>query len=251
MEEWWRDPRCHFGELKIDSPFLSQRDSIQPAIDFICTELALPEHARILDLCCGPGRYAVDLAHRGFEVLGMDINEQYIALARNVAERENVSAEFLTGDVRETAFEDHFDAIINVGTSFGFFDERDNRRVLDGVGKALKPDGVFLLEMGNRDYYLKYFGGTDWHRSGDGRVVILRREFDYVRSRINTHFETLGTGEAEEWSHSWRAYSLAETVAMLKPAGLVFARVFGDWRRSAYSVDTPRMVLVSKKEGAA
>jgi 2-polyprenyl-3-methyl-5-hydroxy-6-metoxy-1,4-benzoquinol methylase len=97
MEEWWRDPRCHFGELTADSPLLSQREQIQPAIKFICTELPLHPHARTLDLCCGPGRYAVELAHKGFNVVGIDLNEDYIALAREIAAREQVGVEFLAG----------------------------------------------------------------------------------------------------------------------------------------------------------
>jgi SAM-dependent methyltransferase len=248
MAEWWRDARCHWGELQTDSPFLTQRADLQPAIEFICTELAPPTHVRILDLGCGPGRHAVELAHKGFEVVGLDLNERYVALARDLAERENVSAEFLIGDMREISFESHFDAIINVGTSFGFFDEIDDQRVLAGVAKALKPDGVFLLEMSNRDWCLKYFVGRDWHRRKDGRVVTLQREFDYLRSCIHTYFERLGPGEAEKWSSSWRAYTLAEMVAMFKSAGLALSCVFGDWMRSEYSVDTPRMVLVSRKE---
>ena len=127
-KEWWLDPRCHFGELTIDSPRLHQRDNIQPAIEFICTELVLPTKARILDLCCGPGRYAVELAHRGYDVVGLDINEQYLALARQLAEREGVLATFLTGDMREIPFESHFDAIINVHTSFGYFDSEGENR---------------------------------------------------------------------------------------------------------------------------
>jgi len=226
----------------------SQREDIQSAIEMICTELALPVRARILDLCCGPGRYAVELAHRGYAVVGLDLNEQYVALARDVAEREKVSADFLVGDMREIPFSSQFEAIINVGTSFGFFDEIDDQRVLAGVVKALKPDGVFLLEMSNRDWCLKYFVGRDWHRRKDGRVVTLRREFDYLRSRINTHFERLGPGEAEKWSSSWRAYTLAEMVAMFESAGLALSCVLGDWMRSEYSVDAPRMVLVSRKE---
>jgi SAM-dependent methyltransferase len=249
MEEWWRDPRSHFGELSADSPLLSQRADLQPAIEFICTDLALPAHARILDLGCGPGRYVVELAHEGFEVVGLDLHEPYLALARELAEREKVRAEFLAGDMREIPFDHHFDAVINVGTSFGLFDEADNRRVIEQVARALKPDGAFLLEMANRDYYLKHFTDRDWHRRADGRLVILRREFDYVRSRTDTYFEKLSPGEPENWSSSWRAYTLAEMVALLKSAGLVLTGAFGDWKQSKYSVDTPRMVLVSKKEG--
>ena len=60
-------------------------------------------------------------------------------------------ATFLTGDMREIPFKSHFDAIINVGTSFGFFEsEGEDRRVIEAVAKSLKPEGMFLLEMGNR-----------------------------------------------------------------------------------------------------
>lgn len=251
-QEWWRDPRCHFGVLKGDAPSLAQREHIQPAIEFICAELALPTGARILDLCCGPGRYVIELAHRGFAVVGIDLNEEYVALGRRVAEREGVSVELLTSDMREIPFVNHFDAIINIGTSFGFFDDEvDNRRVIEAVAEALKPGGIFVLEMGNRDYYLKNFVAKDWRKLEDGRVIIIQRDFDYVRGRINTTFEIPGSeGAKEEWSHSWRAYTLVEVVAMLKQAGLTLSHVLGDWKRSKYSVDCPRMVALSRKEKA-
>jgi SAM-dependent methyltransferase len=251
-QEWWRDPRHHFGELTIDSPLLLQRDDIQPAVEFISTDLALPTHARILDLCCGPGRYAVELAHRGYDVVCLDINEQYIALARQLAAREGVQATFLTGDMREIPFESHFDAILNVGTSFGFFDrEVENRRVIKAVAKALRSKGVFLLEMANRDYYLKNFTAKDWRRLENGRVLIIQREFDYVQSRIDAVFEMVGAEGVERWSHSWRAYTLFEVVGMLKQAGLALSRVYGGWKQSPYGVDSPRMLTTSERRGAA
>ena len=249
-KDWWRDPRCHFDALQEDSPLLTQREDIQPAIQFICTELSVPTGARILDLCCGPGRYAIELARKGFVVVGIDLNREYIALASRVAEKEEVAVEFLTGDMREIPFVNNFDAVINVGTSFGFFeDEVDNQRVIEAVAKALKPGGVFLLEMGNRDYCLKNFEAKDWRKLDDSRTIIIQREFDYIRGRINTIFEIpCDGGTKEEWSHSWRAYTLVEVVTMLNRSGLSLSRVFGDWKRGKYSVDSKRMVVISNKE---
>jgi len=153
--------------------------------------------------------------------------------------------------MREVPFESHFDAIINVGTSFGFFDsEVENRRVVKAVAKALKPKGVFLLEMGNRDYYLKNFKAKDWRRLENGRVIIIQREFDYVRSRMGVVFEMVGGEGTERWTHSWRAYTLVEAVAMLQQAGLALSCVYGGWERAQYSVDSPRMVIVSEQQGA-
>ena len=184
-EEWWRDPRCHFGQLTLDSPLLQQREDTRPAIEFIATALGLADGARILDLCCGPGRHAVELALRGYQIVGLDINPRYIALARQLAEQEGAQATFLTGDMRAIPFEGHFDAIINVGTSFGFFDsEAENARAIQSAARALKSQGVFLLETGNRDYYLKHFQARDWRRLEDGRVTIIQRDFDLEHSRI-------------------------------------------------------------------
>jgi SAM-dependent methyltransferase len=215
-QEWWRDPRSHFGELKAESPMLSQRKDIQPAVEFIYSQLGLLNGAALLDLCCGPGRYSVGLAHKGFEVVGLELNQQYVTLARQVAAGEQVATGFLAGDMRSIPFVNHFDAVINVGTSFGFFDrEAEDQQVIESVARSLKPGG--------------------------------QREFDYVRSRINSTFEVLADGDTEEkWSHSWRAYALVEIAAMLEQAGLILSHTFGNWNSGGYDVDSPRMIVVSK-----
>jgi SAM-dependent methyltransferase len=188
-QEWWRDPRSHFGELKAESSYLTRREDIQPAVKFIHSQLGLLTGAALLDLCCGPGKYAVELAHEGFEVVGLDLNQQYVAMARLVAAMERVAIGFLAGDMRCIPFVNHFDAVINVGTSFGFFDRQaEDQRVIESVARSLKPGGVFLLEMGNRDYYLKHFVAKDWRKLEGGGVIVIRREFDYVRSCINSTF---------------------------------------------------------------
>lgn len=172
-------------------PPLYEQD--QSAIEFISTELGLPAGGRILDLCCGPGRFAIPLASKGFTVVLIDINEDYIALAKRVVERKDVAIEFLVGDAREVPFVNHFDAVINVGTSLGFFDDEDNQRVLNNIAKALKHDGVFLLHMRNREYLLKHqhFGVKTCHKLKDGRIQINQELFDYVRGRSKFRAEIL------------------------------------------------------------
>jgi len=151
--------------------------------------------------------------------------------------------------MREIPFESHFDAIINVGTSFGFFEsEGEDRRVIEAVARALKSKGVFLLEMGNRDYYLKNFEAKNWRRLENDQAIVTQREFDYVSSRIDQVFELVGAERVKRWSLSWRAYTLAEVVEMLKQAGLAFSYVYGGWDRCQYSVDSPRMAIVSERK---
>jgi len=243
---WWLDPRCHFGGVELEDLLSDERKDLKPAIDFLCMDTGVKPRGAVLDLCCGPGRYSVELAKRGFAVVGIDISVAYIELARRLAEHEGVQVEFAVGDMREIPFRERFDLAINVGTSFGFFeDESDDLKVLAGVARSLEPDGVFVLEMGNRDFLLKSFVHKDWVRLADGTVRLLEREFDPARGRIDTRFEVVGTGES--WAHSWRAYTLAEVRTMLLSAGLEPFAVAGGWQSSAYGTDSPRMVVVSRK----
>jgi SAM-dependent methyltransferase len=252
VHEWWGDPRCHFGTLDDSSPVLSDRSDLQAAIEFILVQLGLDKGGKILDLCCGPGRYVVELAQRGLDVVGIDLNEDYVTLARRLAEQEGVAAELLVGDMREVPYVNCFDAVINVGTSFGFFEtEAEDQRAIESLAGALKPGGCFLLEMGNRDYYLKNFEATNSSENSDGSVTEIRRSFDYVRSRINATFRrSASRGPLETWSHSWRAYTLAEIAGLLAHGRLDVVSAFGGWRSEAYSVDTSRMIVISER-GAA
>ncbi len=249
MQEWWRDPRCHLGRLGDSSPLLTDRSDLQAAIRFIWERLELEKGARVLDLCCGPGRYAVDLSQRGLDVVGLDINEDYVALARRLAEREGAHAEFLVGDMREIPWVDRFDAVINVGSSFGFFaSEAEDQRVLEAVAGALGPGGRLLLEMGNREYLLKNFETHRSRENADGSITEVQRSFDFVRSRIDASFRRSAAGSPPEtWSHSWRAYTLAEIARLLSSAGLDLVHTFGDWEAEPYDVDASRMVVIARK----
>lgn len=249
MREWWRDRRCHFGRLDESSPFLADRSDLRPAIDFICAQLGLAKAARVLDLCCGPGRYVVELAQRGLDVVGLDIDEDYIALARRLAEKEHVPAELLVGDMREIPCVGPFDAVINVGSSFGFFEtEAEDQRVLESISRTLAPGGRLLLEMGNREYLLKNFETHGSREDADGSAIEIQRSFDFVRSRIDATFCRSAAGSPPEtWSHSWRAYTLAEIARLLSSGGLDLVRAFGGWNAEPYAVDARRMVVIARR----
>jgi SAM-dependent methyltransferase len=249
MHEWWRDYRCHFGKLDESSPILTDRSDARTALLSILQHVGLEEGSQILDLCCGPGRYATELAKMGFEVVGIDINEDYVALAQKLVEQERVSPEIIVGDMREISYVDRFDAVINVGTSFGFFEtDAENQLVVELIARALKPGGRFLLEMGNRDYFLKNFEAARSRENPGGSVTQVQRTFDYERSRMDTTFRKSSNGElVEAWAHSWRAYTLAEVASLLSHADLELVDTFGGWQSEPYDVDAPRMAVISKK----
>ena len=82
--DWWLDPRCHFGEPSLEDLLANGPQDLVAATDFLATATGITSGAAILDLCCGPGHYSVELSRRGFDVVGVDINEGYVDLARKL-----------------------------------------------------------------------------------------------------------------------------------------------------------------------
>lgn len=92
-----------------------------------------------MDLGCGYGRHSLELAKRGYKVVGLDYSGYMINLARKKAKKENLNIKFIKGDMRKINFENHFDYVLSFFTSFGYFTKESERlRVIKEVYRALK-----------------------------------------------------------------------------------------------------------------
>ena len=100
--------------------------------------------SEVLDICCGPGRHALVLGERGFRVTGVDRTESYIEIARQKAEDAGLTVQFQVGDARSYKDPDRFDAAISLYTSFGYFeDPEEDRLLLTNVHTSLAAGGSF------------------------------------------------------------------------------------------------------------
>src|SRR5437763_12174515 len=127
-------------------------------VECIVKLLALPPASTILDLCCGHGRHAIPLAQRGYQVTGQDLSELFLQRARAAADGQHVGVCWVQDDMRSIHFENAFDAVINIFTAFGYLESDDeDRKVLVQVHKALKPGGVFLLEIIHREGLIRRY----------------------------------------------------------------------------------------------
>ena len=145
--------KTFFGDdyLRIYEPILTP-ERTQRDVDGIVNLLALPQGSSILDLCCGHGRHAIPLAQRGYMVTGLDLSEVFLREAEKEALAKAVHVDFLHADMRNIPFENEFDAVINIFTAFGYLENQDeDQQVLNQVYKALKPGGLFLLEIIHRE----------------------------------------------------------------------------------------------------
>lgn len=134
----------HLGERYLDYGFTKGTSG---EVDFLIETLRLERGARILDVGCGVGRHSLELARRGYRVVGLDICSKFVKLAREAATREQLPAEFVAGDARHMRFANEFDAAICLCEgAFGLAGSDDgNLAILRGVAAALKPGSPFVL----------------------------------------------------------------------------------------------------------
>ena len=167
--EWYRS---FFGQdyLDVYGHLLTEKSSEAEA-GFVIRALDLKPGDSVLDLCCGTGRHAVPLAKASLKVTGLDMSEEYLAIARFAAENAGVDIRFVQGDMRDIPFRGEFDAVVNMFTAFGYFDsEADDQRVIDGASAALKPGGRLLLDLLNRDWVAANYVRSESRQGGDGTV---------------------------------------------------------------------------------
>jgi SAM-dependent methyltransferase len=241
--------KAFFGEdyLRIYAPFLPPEKTAREVADIV-TLLNLPTGSRILDLCCGHGRHAIPLAQHGYQVTGLDLSEVLLQQAQTEAEASGVKVRWLQSDMKNIPFENEFDAIINVFTSFGYLEkEEEDVQVLQQVYQALKPKGLFLLETVYQPRVMRAFTPHGITRYNDGLIVLEERHIDLLTSRNEVRITMFDPeGERTEHRHSMRIYTLTELVQMLKSVGLPVQAYYGGLDGSALTMDS-RLVVISQK----
>jgi SAM-dependent methyltransferase len=227
-----------------------EADRAPAECDFIVNALGLKPGDRVLDLCCGQGRHAVELARRGFEVTGADLSGYLLGLARDAAQQARVEVRFHRGDMRELPWEEEFDAVIVMFTAFGYFDsEEDNEKVLREVRKALRPGGRLLLDLPNRDVFLNLIadGQRTWYEH-EGHLVLDEHTWDSDRRRLRLSRTIVAPdGTRRQTGHDLREYTHPEIVDPLARAGLQWQRTFADLNMTEFDPEARRMLIIGRR----
>ena len=224
VRQWWERFFSDDYLLTVPPPTAAQ---INKQVDFIEQSLALAKGAMVLDVGCGLGLHAIELARRGYLVVGLDLSLAMITRAAETAQQQGLKINFLHADIREIAFEGAFDAVISMGTTFGFFDDDANRDVLNRLYQALRPGGRILLDVVNRDYVVRWQPNLVWFE-GEGCVCMEESDFNYFNSRLVVKRTVMREdGQQNNSEYSLRAYSLHELGQLTQALGFRVIEVSG------------------------
>jgi SAM-dependent methyltransferase len=203
--------------------------------------------ARVLDLCCGPGRHALEFVRRGFQVTAVDRTTAYLESARRRAKKEGLDLEFIEDDMRSFCRPGGFDAVVNYFTSFGYFeDPEDDRRVVSNVYRSLKIGGAFLLDMMGKEVLARILQGRRWEEE-DGWLLLQETRVTKNWSWVESRWIVLKDDKKQEFNISHRLYSAVELISLLTQCGFESVDIYGDVKGGPYDHTAQRLVAVAHK----
>jgi SAM-dependent methyltransferase len=210
--------------------------------------LELDRPMKILDLACGYGRHTNRLAALGHTVTGVDITPGFLETARQQAAEMGVQVDYRQDDMRTVDLGEEFDRVLLLFTSFGYFNDAGNLQVLENAARALRPGGLFAMDVPNRDVILKRLQPCRVTEK-DGDLMIDRMSLDmhaglWVNQRI-----LIRDGVRKDKPFAIRVYHATEMRALLEGAGLAVRGVYGGWKAQPLSSESWRMVVVAQKPG--
>jgi SAM-dependent methyltransferase len=228
--------------------FDQRRWSDAPAeVDKIVTLLGLQVGMTVLDLCCGVGRHSLEFARRGFHVTGLDRTRAYLEQAARQASAESLAIDWIHQDMRTWRRPETFDAVVNLFTSFGYFeDQEQDREVVRNVYHSLKAGGAFLIDVMGKEILARIFQERDWHEE-DGTLVLQERKVSKAWSWMENRWILIQGGHRIEHKLSHRIYSAAELMTLLIDCGFARAEAYGDFTGNAYDLTASRLVVIARK----
>lgn len=230
-----------------DTPFYhtlyKDRDDTeaQAFMDTLTDYLNIPENGTILDLACGKGRHSLYLNKIGYDVTGVDLSENSIEFSKQF---ENDSLHFEVHNMCES-YNKQFDAVINLFTSFGYFEhEADNLKTIKAIKTELNAFGFAVIDFMNSEFVIDNLVPNEV-KTVDGIDFHLKRyvEDGYIIKDI----KFTDNGESYNFQERVRAFSLADFESLFKQADVHLLDIFGDYKLRKFNPKTSeRLVMIFK-----
>jgi 2-polyprenyl-3-methyl-5-hydroxy-6-metoxy-1,4-benzoquinol methylase len=246
--EWFEDWFSHPLYLKV----YHHRDNAEADL---CVETILGitgtrphNNSSVLDIACGAGRHALAFARHGFRVTANDLSGFLLGEAEKEAGKEGLDLELSCCDMRSINLDRRFDLIVQLFSSFGYFEtDEEDRSVIRNVSGMLKPGGWYVLDLINPEHLRKHIVPRTEKSIETLSITEERVLTDRNVSKTITIRD--GVGDECSFSESVRLFSPVEISALLESENLEVKLLAGDYRGSGFDAGTsPRMILFARKK---
>jgi len=233
--------------LELQAAMKGDPDLTVREVDWLVAQLRLTEGARVLDVPCGTGRHAVELARRGYEVLGVDLSPEVLAAAaERVAEAGVTSLEFHQADMRNLPRKAEFDGAFCWWGSFGYLGDEGDAAFFAAVAGSLKHGSRFALDVIPLEAYLTHHAKQSL-TFVEGVLVGEIRRYDHRTGRNEAEFHHVTDGRHELRRASIRIYSCPELLKMLEATGFEDVEFHSDLDGTEWKLGAGRCHVVATR----
>ncbi len=213
-------------------------------INRLVQHLEIPNGAKVLDLACGKGRHSLTLFTNGLNVLGVDLSPNSIEKASTF---ENDQLSFRVHDMRTPIANTKFDNILNLFTSFGYFDDiEDNIRVLLSIKQMLKDEGLFVIDFLNAPKVIQELIPYE-EKELDGIHFQISKKIENGFIVKDIHFQD--KNETFDFQEKVQALTIDDFKILFEKVDLELLEVFGNYDLTPYNkVESNRLILIGKKK---
>ncbi len=246
MSEWFEDEAYWERVYPFIFPELGSQ-AVENETDRVL-ELAGLKDGDVLDMACGPGRYVMALAKKGFKVTGVDLSPFLLRRAMARAGEETVDVELVQDDMRRFVRPEAYDLVINLNTSIGYFDDKqDDLRVFENMHRSLRKGGVLVIDVMGKEVLARGFVPTSSEELTDGRLLVQRREVFDDWTRIRNQWVVVEGDSTTTFRFHLTVYSGQELKDRLMKVGFDDVKLFGDVDGSEYGLAARRLIAVARR----
>lgn len=214
--------------------------------NLIRKNIVLENGSKVLDLACGAGRHSILFAKNGFDVTAVDISDNLLNVARKTAEEFKLNINFIKNDLRKLDLTDKFHLIINLFTSFGYFESDDeNDEVIKIASQHLVDNGYFVMDFFNIIYLKNNLIPISYDKIEDG---IIKQERAMEGNRIVKKIIITRSAEEKRYFESVRTFTKDELTFLFEDNGLKVQSIYGDYLGNSFTEgSSPRIIIIAKK----
>ena len=244
MTEWFED---WFNSKEYLDVYQHRNESDAKLLfELIIKHIEIPIKGKVLDLACGSGRHSLLFARKGFNVTGIDLSENLLRVAETSAIREKLKMQFIKADLRNIELTEKFDLVVNLFTSFGFFEkDEDNFSIFRTASDLLKSGGYFVFDFLNSAFVESNLVRESSENKLNEKIIQKRRiEGDRVIKDIIIQHN----GTVKTFYESVKLYKWAELHEAIQENGLAIKNTFGDFTGSDFvEATSPRIIIIAQK----
>jgi len=244
MDEWFKE---WFDTDEYLNVYRNRNEEdAKKLVDLILKNVNLKPNAPVLDLACGAGRHSILFAEKGFDVTAVDLSRNLLSVAYKAAQESNVQVNFLRADLRRFSICTRFNLVINLFTSFGYFEtDEQNFNIINTAYNQLNGGGFFVIDFFNRRYIEKNLVPESVNSYGNEKII--QKRF-IAGNRVNKKIIIEKNGIKQEFKESVRMFCKDELMNAISCAGFRIVRYFGNSDGSGFDLEnSPRIIIIAQK----